>query len=216
MGFVGMNISELKYRIKEYELTVQRALDVFYEGGNLFFEYLGKSWYSPNAVSFSNIYGSRLYNSTVTDVLNFINDYSNRFIFSCNIMAHANGVLEQFEEPVFQLKGSEFPSLKEAGPSGEVGMDISSLTSIVQNYHNTLQQGLELLENVRVDFPLYSSDESIQNAMRVSYNALIDKIKLSYKETMQALLNEINSNQNNLQTSAAQAASTIQGSGSAS
>jgi hypothetical protein len=213
MGFVGINVSEMRNRLKEFEITVQRSLDIIYEGGSVFFTSLGKCWYSPNAVNFSNIYGPRLFNSTVTDVLNYVLDYSNTFVASCNNMLGANGVMERFAVPTFHVKGEEFPSLKESGPSGEVGMDISSISPVVQDYNNHLQFGLDILESVRTDFPIYDQDASIQLALRDSFNALVDKIKLDYKETMQALLTEINNNQTNLQTSANQAASTIQSTG---
>ena len=213
MGFVGINIYEMNARISEFESNVQRAIDAFCDGGKNFFDDLGRCWYSPNAVSFSNTYGSILYDSTVTDVLNYFQDYGSRFSLSCNMIARANGLQQEFGEPTFHVKTNGFPLLKEAGPNGEVGMDINAISPIVQEYYRCLEYGLGVIESVRTDFPIYDNDEVLQTTLRDSYNAIVEKIKMNYKEAMQVFLSEINRNKTNLQTTASQAASTIQSSG---
>ena len=134
-GFIGFNPEDSIHDIEAIGSHLQAIADAFKSAGETFFTGLRNNWASPKAQMFGSTWSGRLYTNTVNTTLIEASNIVEILTQAYNVMVSQQGY-PTIDPPIFFTINNEanFGSLNGKDPNGNIGMNVSNVRKILQEY----------------------------------------------------------------------------------
>ena len=167
---VGLNPGKAKTDIENINAGICGLQRRLVEITSTFFADLSNAWYSPKGIEFQGKVLPKI--ESINDQIIGFNDKTiTKCVAAFNRLASAHGTGGIAVNPGPYL-GTEYAMMKDADPEGKVGMSVSQVKTITENYVAALSSVVGGLSSVPSSIAFYDTDGSFAGACRSNVEAL--------------------------------------------
>lgn len=210
--FYGIDPEAVIKEIDAFVSEMDAIARDFDNAGKELFDTLSKSWYSPNAVTFSNKYSSLLYHKTVDLIRTTASNFAVRAKEASDYMLIANGANPVSKDYSYQPVDSNFGELLSSN-NGDVGMDNKLASYAMEKYKSSASSACELLNNFNVNLSIFDAQDAIVTTFKDNLRTVYYEIRDIISELINTLYNNIQHEIYRLESTAKISADTMSNAG---
>lgn len=169
-GLVGLNPGKAANDIRNINNSICDMQSSLVKSTDAFFSDLATLWYSPKAVEFAGKVLPKL-ESVDQAIISFNDNTISKCVSAFNRLAAAHGTGGISVAPGPYLT-SNYPMLKDAGPDGNVGMEVEHVRTCLEAYLSSIKGVAGGLGGVPARIAFYDTDGGFAGACQTNVNAL--------------------------------------------
>ena len=167
---VGLNPGKAKTDIENINAGICGMQRRLVEITSTFFADLSNAWYSPKGIEFQGKVLPKI--ESINDQIIGFNDKTiTKCVAAFNRLASAHGTGGISVNPG-PYEGTEYTMMKDADPEGKVGMSVSQVKTITENYIAALSSVVGGLSSVPSRIAFYDTDGAFAGACQSNVEAL--------------------------------------------
>ena len=167
---VGLNPGKAKADIENINAGICGVQRKLIDITSTFFTDLSNAWYSPKGIEFQGKVLPKI--ESINDQIIGFNDKTiTKCVAAFNRLASAHGTGGIAVNPGPYL-GTEYAMMKDADPEGKVGMSVSQVKTITENYVAALSSVVGGLSSVPSRIAFYDTDGAFAGACQSNVEAL--------------------------------------------
>lgn len=173
-GIVGLNPGKAKADIENINTAVTGLQKTLVTASSSFFGNLSNLWYSPIAMEFGSLVIPMI--KEIDDQIISFNDSTiAKCVAAFNRIASAHGT-SSISVAAGPYAMGDYPSMKEVGPDGTVGMKVDQVRECMENYISAITGVSGALTSVPSSIAFYDTDGSLVSACQTNIASLRSQI----------------------------------------
>lgn len=211
-GFTGFNDQLYCSQIKSF---ADSCVAIEYNFFDRFYDFLEKAseiWASPNAVEFDKFASEKyeeVYKEFVREVIAIINKGDRTIQW----FAEANGVNKHYDNASLGecKKGGFGPyGLKEATADGVVGMNISEMENLINEFEISISNIISDIESLPSSIAVYDDADQVRHSYSLGISAFRSRMEDFLKELVSQIKSYMNTERNAVELSAKKAVEALE------